>query len=289
MSFGILASGNLGFSVYASLFEIGLRPTFLFTDRSSDDLQTFSSERNIPLFIGSPRNGQGMRFLESISDVPDVIISVNYIFLLPTEIIEYPKFGCVNIHGSLLPKYRGRSPHVWAIINNENETGITVHYIDSGCDTGAVIFQEIIKIDPTSTGGSLTNVFRSRYPAIVLRILGLFNGEAPVGRLQDESKATYFGKRTPEDGKINWQWQKERIYNWVRAQSDPYPGAFSYYNCEKVIIDAVEFRDSGFAWDLPNGYIISGGKNPEVKTPNGVIKIVKQRTDIDCEKSAILT
>jgi len=93
---------------------------------------------------------------------------------------------------------------------------------------------------------------------------------------QDESKATYFGKRTPDDGEINWYWQKERIRNWVRAQALPYPGAFTWVGQEKMIIDEIAFDDTGFHSDIPNGTVLS--LSPvRVKTPNGVIRIEKDR------------
>ena len=97
---------------------------------------------------------------------------------------------------------------------------------------------------------------------------------------QDEKLSTYFGKRTPEDGKINWHWQKQRIKNWVRALAYPYPGAFSYFENKKIIIDEVLDSNIGFKYDVPNGTIIANEPNIIVKTPNGTLELKKLRESV---------
>jgi methionyl-tRNA formyltransferase len=113
--------------------------------------------------------------------------------------------------------------------------------------------------------------FISGITRIPLRILtGSERGE--LASVQDEYKATYFNKRTPEDAAINWDWQKERIRNWVRAQAYPYPGAFTIINNQRVIIDEIIYSDIGFKQDLPNGLVL--GISPVlVKTQNGVVEL----------------
>jgi methionyl-tRNA formyltransferase len=97
---------------------------------------------------------------------------------------------------------------------------------------------------------------------------------------QDHSKATYFGKRTSDDGLINWDWQKNRIYNWVRAQANPYPGAFGFVAGSKYIIDEVRYSEMGFNSSIPNGKIIGFNKNnPIVKVQNGSIELSKIRNN----------
>jgi methionyl-tRNA formyltransferase len=101
------------------------------------------------------------------------------------------------------------------------------------------------------------------------------NGEV-TGLKQDESKASYFGKRSPCDGLINWDWQKERVYNWVRAQANPYPGAFSFLRGKKIVIDQVAFDDFGYHQEQPNGLVLT--LDPvRVKTPNGVLQLLNLR------------
>ncbi|MEL7001564.1 MAG: methionyl-tRNA formyltransferase [Bacteroidota bacterium] len=281
MVIGLLASGLLGEVALKELIKNQNIPSVIFTDNNSPAIIEKAKELSIKCFIGNPRSPKAKDFIEhDLLEIElELIISVNYLYLIDQNLISLPKLGCVNLHGSLLPKYRGRTPHVWAIINNEKKTGITAHYIDSGCDTGNVIIQKTIEITRDETGGGLLNQFESLYPELVSEIIEIFKTSKPKGYPQNEDKATYFGKRSPEDGQIDWNWQKERIYNWVRAQAAPYPGAFTYYEGKKVSIDLVEFTETGFNSSMPNGLIVKEGNQPEVKTSNGVIQIKSNRSN----------
>jgi len=182
-----------------------------------------------------------------------------------------------NIHGSLLPKYRGRTPHVWAIINNESETGVTAHVIDEGCDTGPILNQIRVCIESHYTGSMILGKFKELYFSLVKDVLTKIESGTFELTQQDSTLASYFGKRTPDDGHINWSWQKERIRNWVRAQAYPYPGAYSYIRGEKLVVDELVFIERGFHFEQPNGQIIS--IDPIlVKTPNGVVELKQVRS-----------
>jgi methionyl-tRNA formyltransferase len=186
-----------------------------------------------------------------------------------------------------LPKYRGRTPHVWSIINNESIAGITAHLIDTGCDTGNILEQIVVPILENDTGYSLLLKYKNLYGVLVDSVLRKVEDNTLSFHQQDDSKSTYFPKRTPDDGQINWSWHKERIKNWVRAQASPYPGAFSFYKGQKVIIDKIEFCDSGFVYDMPDGLIIC--ENPVlVKTPNGVVELQEIRDKIVLKSGEIL-
>ena len=276
MRIGLLASGGLGLSVVKHfLSKSGL--TFVMTDKKSIEIIELAKEKGVPCFVGNPRNGRSQDFTKDKKI--DVLISVNYIFLIQKDLIRLPSKVAFNIHGSLLPKYRGRTPHVWAIINNEVETGITAHLIDKGCDTGDIIEQIKIPIGKGDTGADILKKYSENYIPLVERVMiKIEDGELNLSP-QDDLKATFFGKRTPEDGRIDWNWQKERIRNWIRAQAYPYPGAFTFLGSNKIIIDEVVFDERGYEENMPNGLILS--KEPFlVKSPNGVIKIKKIR-DID--------
>jgi methionyl-tRNA formyltransferase len=244
---------------------------FVMTDKSSEGIITHCQEKNIPLFVGNPRNGKAIAF---IANKPvDVILSINYLFIVEQDIITHPTQYAINFHGSLLPRYRGRTPHVWAIINNERETGITAHLLTEGCDEGDIVYQEKLTIEPAFTGGELLNLFNQRYPHIVRNVMEMIENNTISLVKQDHSKATWFGKRTPEDGGINWRWHKERIYNWVRAQTKPYPGAFTYRGDDKIIIHQVGFSDYGFDADMPDGLLLTTQPQPIVKTANGALAL----------------
>jgi methionyl-tRNA formyltransferase len=273
LDIGILCSGKLGLSTVEKLLDT-FTPQFIFTDKNSDGIIELAQENNIPLFVGNPRNISPNYFLSAFDT--DIIFSINYLFIVEYNILKHPKFA-INLHGSLLPKYRGRTPHVWAIINGEKETGVTAHIMESGCDTGDIVLQKPIEILPEFTGADILNIYEEMYPKMVLEIIKDIEHSKLTRTVQNNSNATYFGKRTPDDGEINWNWSKERIYNWVRAQSNPYPGAFAYLNGKKVIIDKVSFSEYGFEESMPNGLILKTTPEILVKTANGVIVLKRIR------------
>jgi methionyl-tRNA formyltransferase len=275
MKLGLFVSGGLGLDVLKQILPL-YTPSFIATNKGSTDICILANLNRIRLFTGNPRNGKLLKFLEE--EKFDLALSVNYLFILDKLILD--KFNqAVNFHGSLLPKYRGRTPHVWAIINNEKETGVTAHLIDEGCDTGPVIRQVRISISDDCTGADILKEYAAVYPQMILEILNQFDKEKLETTPQDESRATYFGKRTPYDGLINWEWSKERIRNWIRAQAYPYPGAFTYYNKKKLVIDQVSFSDLGYHYATKNGTIIcvqADGK-PVVKVCNGCLVLENLR------------
>ena len=227
---------------------------------------------NIKVFKGNPRNNDSISFLKSVGEI-DLIFSINYLFIIENEMIEYPRLYSLNIHGSILPKYRGRTPHVWAIINGEEKTGITAHKIDQGVDTGDILLQKEVEIKRDETGADILQKFNSLYPELINETIKMVINNKIVFKKQAEIKATYFGKRTPDDGEINWNWSKERIRNWVRAQANPYPGAFTYLNNKKLIIDKVNFSGIGYSYNMENGKVLSDTPLI-VKTSNGALELL---------------
>ncbi len=276
LKLGILCSGGLGYEILNKMVDL-YNVKFVLTDKGSESIIKFCEEKELPYFAGNPRNGKGFDFIKNIK--VDIIASINYLFLIEEDIINHPDKMAFNIHGSLLPKYRGRTPHVWAIINDEKETGITAHKIEVGCDTGDIIEQIRIPIENDDTGAKVLSKYAAKYFPLIKKVLNKI-GQNDFNLIpQDENKATYFGKRTPKDGEINWNWQRARIRNWVRAQSNPYPGAFTFYNEEKVIIDEVKYSDFGFDSKIENGTIIKVKPHVLVKTSNGVLALTNIRSE----------
>lgn len=274
MKIAVLASGGLGLKCVEHLFETN-KLEFIATDSASFSIIEFAKKNNIPCFKGNPRKGRLSAFVGGIE--LDILFSVNYLFIIEPDIISIAKFP-INFHGSLLPKYRGRTPHVWSIINNEKQTGVTAHLINEDCDTGDVLLQESIQIGAKDTGNDILQKYVSIYPAMIDNILENMKNGALKAVPQNHSLATFFDKRTPEDGLINWNWQKERINNWIRAQAYPYPGAFTYHGNTKLIIDKIEFSDFGYQNLDTNGKILfSDEKMIIVKTPNGAVELVTIR------------
>jgi methionyl-tRNA formyltransferase len=186
--------------------------------------------------------------------------------------------------------FRGRTPHVWAIINNEKITGITAHIIEEGCDEGDIVLQKEIPILDSYTGQDLLTIFNEMYPVIVNEVIEKIKTNTVQLIKQDNSKATFFEKRTADDGKISFDWQKERIYNWVRAQANPYPGAFCYLKSAKIIIHKVIFSDYGYKQEMINGLVVKVEDTSFfVKTQNGVIQIINYDTETKINVGDILS
>lgn len=159
---------------------------------------------------------------------PDLIIVCSYSMLLHPDILEIPSMGAVNIHGALLPEYRGCNPIQWALINDESETGVTMHYMSAGFDSGDIVAQKRVPILDDDTwvvvleriGVATDQLLEEQIP----KLLSGTNNRSP----QDEHYANYFRRRKPEDGQFEWTWKARQIYNLIRALVKPHPGAFYY-------------------------------------------------------------
>jgi methionyl-tRNA formyltransferase len=174
------------------------------------------------------------RFLEGLLSLhPDLLVVVAFGQIIPGKVLSAAQWGAINIHASLLPKYRGSAPIQWALINNERETGLTTMFMDEGLDTGPILMQERVPILEGETAGELHNRLASLAPGLLVKTLqGLVSG-AVVARKQDEALASYIPKLKKEQGLIDWSWPAERICGLIRGL-DPWPGAFTY--CEGKIL-----------------------------------------------------
>ena len=158
---------------------------------------------------------------------PDFIFSFYYRRMLPPELLALARRGAFNMHGSLLPKYRGRAPVNWAVLKGETETGATLHEMVAKPDAGRIVGQQPVPIGPDETAGEVMAKVAVAAEAVLRRsIHNLVSGKAQL-KPQDLSKGSYFGGRRPEDGRIDWSASALEIHNLVRAVAPPYPGAFT--------------------------------------------------------------
>ncbi len=157
---------------------------------------------------------------------PEVIVVMAYGQILPRSVLEIPRLACLNLHASLLPKHRGAAPIQAAILAGDEETGITVIYMDEGLDTGDMLLEKKLQISPDETGGSLHDRLAELAPAALMEALGFLGQPDPPRTPQATAEATYARKLTREDGKIDWADAAEMIERKIRA-FDPWPGAFT--------------------------------------------------------------
>lgn len=167
---------------------------------------------------------------------PDLAIVIGWYYMIPKRIRDLFPLGVAGVHASMLPKYRGGAPLVWAIINGESSTGVSLFYFDDGVDTGDLVAQNKIRIGQDDT---IATVYK-RASAASVRLVSryvprMLNGTAPR-QAQDHSEATVFPQRSPQDGLIDWSQSPTQIRNFIRAQTKPYPGAFTYINGKRVTI-----------------------------------------------------
>lgn len=192
-----------------------------------DSVVKWGNKNEILVFC--PENVNKPEWVEKILHLaPDVIFSFYYRRLLGKGMLNIPPSGALNLHGSLLPAYRGRCPINWVLVNGEQRTGITLHYMVEEADAGDIIGQKEVKIEFNDTALTLYRKLCGKAKELLEESLPLIKKGIAPRRPQDITKGSYFGGRTPEDGKINWQWPVMRIYNLVRGVTDPYPGAFTY-------------------------------------------------------------
>ncbi|MDD5483777.1 MAG: bifunctional UDP-4-amino-4-deoxy-L-arabinose formyltransferase/UDP-glucuronic acid oxidase ArnA [Kiritimatiellae bacterium] len=167
---------------------------------------------------------------------PDVIFSFYYRQMVKQPILDIPPRGCFNLHGSLLPKYRGRCPVNWVLINGEKETGVTLHYMTPRPDDGDIVSQARVKIDGNDTARTLFGKMTLAAVKLLDEALPLISAGKAMRKKQNNSLATYFGGRRPEDGEIDWSKDADQISNLVRAVTKPYPGAFTFSGGRKIIV-----------------------------------------------------
>lgn len=238
----VFAYSEVGYRCLKVLIDLGanVRGVFSYDDDPGENAW-FRSVKELALSGGIPAfTTRGLRdpgTVELIENLePELMFSFYYRDMIPQRILDIPRLGAFNMHGSLLPRYRGRACVNWAIIHGETETGATLHWMTSRPDDGDIVDQERVPITGTDTAMDVMLKVAEAAERLIARNLPLLErGEAP--RIpQDHPKASYFGGRRPEDGRIDWNASAMDICNLVRAVTRPYPGAFTFLDGEKVFI-----------------------------------------------------
>lgn len=200
----------------------------------SDSVADLAAQHGVAVLVRTRPDDEVMSRLKEAD--PDIIVANNWRTWIPPEIFTLPHHGTLNVHDSLLPAYAGFSPLIWALINGENEVGVTAHMMNSELDAGDIVLQRSVPVGPTDTSTDLFHKTVDLIGPITIDALALIAAGRTSWTKQDRSKASFFHKRSTEDSRIDWTWPAEDIDRLVRAQSDPYPNAFTFYRGERIRI-----------------------------------------------------
>ncbi len=233
---------DVGYECLSALIERNENIVAVFTHEDNDreeiwfrSVAALAKQHGIPVFTPDSVN-QADWIARIRAFKPDLIFSFYYRNMLRGEILNSAPLGAFNMHGSLLPKYRGRAPINWAVLNGETKTGATLHHMVARADAGDIVDQEKVDIGPQETAREVFDkVTRAARRVLERNIDALERGVAPRHK-QDESQATYFGARRPEHGRIDWRLSANEIFNLIRAVTHPYPGAFTEIEGKRLFI-----------------------------------------------------
>lgn len=203
-------------------------------------VKDYAVKNNLPVL--QPEKLKDPEFIEQVRKLaPDLIIVIAF-RILPREIFEIPRLGTFNVHGSLLPKYRGAAPIQWSLINGDSETGLTTFFIQEKVDTGNIILQKKIAIEKDDNFGSLHDRLQSFSIDIVLETIKIIESGAIQLIKQDESQVSSAPKITKENSRIDWNQPSEKIYNLIRGLS-PYPAAYFLHNSKLYKVFSSRLKD----------------------------------------------
>lgn len=200
-------------------------------------------EYNIPVY--QPVRAKEEAFIETLRQLnPDVIVVVAYGQILPESILNIPKYGCINVHGSLLPKYRGAAPIQWAVLDGEEKTGITTMFMEKGLDTGDMLDKVEVVLDPKETAGTLHDKLMEAGSDLLLETLKKLEAGTAVRTKQDDSKSCYAKMLSKEMGKIDFTKSANEIERLIRGMN-PWPSAYTSMSGKTMKIwdaDVVEYQ-----------------------------------------------
>ena len=290
MKLVVCAYHTVGYRCIEELLRQGADICLIFTHEDSPTEQIwFESVRDLADRHGIPWRTSDINEPENVAllreTAPDFIFSFYYRNMIKPEVLAIPRQGALNLHGSYLPRYRGRVPVNWAVINGETETGATLHYMVEKPDAGDIVDQEKVEIAFTDTAHDVFHKVTAAAVTVLSRAWPLLVAGTAVSIPMDLKAGNYCGGRKPADGLIDWAKPAVQIYNLIRGVTHPYPGAFAYLNGKKVVIWS--------AWPVAGkgepGWVVS--VNPLlVGTGDGLLEIrslqLEGEEELDSERFA---
>lgn len=237
----VCAYHNVGYRCVSELLRQGAEIALIFTHEDSpteeiwfDSVRELAEQRGIPCLTSDINESQNVERLRVIA--PDFIFSFYYRNMITPHVLALPLRGALNLHGSYLPKYRGRVPVNWAVINGESETGATLHYMVEKPDAGDIVDQEKVPIAFADTAHDVFAKVTAAAETLIARAWPLLRDGTAARIPMNLGEGTYCGGRKPADGRIDWTKSAVQIYNLIRGVTHPYPGAFTSLNGNKITI-----------------------------------------------------
>ncbi|QWD78407.1 formyltransferase [Polynucleobacter sp. MWH-Svant-W18] len=238
----VFAYHDVGVNCLKALLNAGIQVDLVVTHQDDPNenvwfgsVAKLCEEKNIPCITSSASKLNDLiPKLQALS--PDYIFSFYYRHMIPAQILACAKIAALNMHGSLLPKYRGRAPVNWAILNGESETGATLHIMEAKPDAGDIVGQVAVTIGADETATEVFGKVSQAAVKVIEAVLpSLIAGKVPR-KPNELKKGSYFGGRKPADGQIHWNQTAAQVHNLVRAVAPPYPGAFTEYAGKTMIV-----------------------------------------------------
>lgn len=257
----------------------------------SDSVADLAEEHGVPVLIRNRPDDEELFEALKAAD-PDIIVANNWRTWIPPRIFGLPRNGTLNIHDSLLPKYAGFSPLIWALINGEREVGVTAHMMNDELDAGDIVQQETVEVGPRDT---TTDLFHKTCdliaPVTVNALARIAAGETEFTK-QDRSQASFFHKRADIDSRIDWSWPAEVLERLVRAQSAPYPSAYTFHKGKRLEVLAAVVSEANYGgtpgrifYREGEGVVIVAGRDARTGKNKG-LAITRVRTEEGRELAA---
>ncbi|MBO7178926.1 MAG: methionyl-tRNA formyltransferase [Clostridia bacterium] len=256
-------------------------------------VKVVATENNIPVFQpDSLKNGEGVKILQELN--PDVVIVVAYGKILPKDFLEFAKFGCINIHGSILPKYRGAAPIQWSVLDGEEYAGVTSMQMNEGLDTGDILLIEKTKIDPDETSGDLYERLTVLGADVLLKTLDALKKGALNPIKQDDSLSSYAKMLDKSLSKIDWNLSAQIVHNKIRGL-DPWPVALTVFEGKNLklfrsrLLNEEYNKPAGSVYQSKDGIIVVCGDKKAVLITEVQLEGKKRMSASDFSRGAKLT
>ncbi len=276
----VCAYGEVGWASLQTLLQRGVDVALVVThaDDPSEacwfhSVGELAREAGVPVILPADVNSPAS--VEAIERAaPDLLFSFYFRQMIGRRLLALPRRGALNLHGSLLPRFRGRAPVNWVLIEGEKETGVTLHYMDEKPDHGDLVAQRAVAIERDDTALRLTRKLADAARVLLGEVYAdLAAGTAPRVP-QDHARATYYGGRRPEDGRIDWTQGAERVRNLIRAVTEPWPGAFTTLRSRRLFVWWAETAP-GESDRVPGELYLDSRGAPSVATADGALRLCR--------------